>query len=77
MLWFSLARKTCSGAEFSAFSLPKDFAAIPGQVMVLQECDLDIAPLLTNAVACESEDQEDHKQDDNIGDFPPPDPWGH
>ncbi|KAF8178794.1 hypothetical protein K438DRAFT_1977629 [Mycena galopus ATCC 62051] len=75
MLWLPLARKTRSGAEFSAFSLPKDFAAMPQQVTALQERDLDVAPLLANAVACESEDQEDHEQDDDVGDFPPPDPW--
>ncbi|KAF8173039.1 hypothetical protein K438DRAFT_1772466 [Mycena galopus ATCC 62051] len=74
MLWLPLARKTRSGAEFSAFSLPKDAAAVPPVVMALQGQVFDVAPLLARAVACEGDSQEDHEEDD-VDDFPSPDPF--
>ncbi|KAF8214562.1 hypothetical protein K438DRAFT_1955612 [Mycena galopus ATCC 62051] len=74
MLWIPFARKTRSSAEFSAFSLPKDAAAMPPHVTALQGREFDAALLLANAVASKSEDQDDHEQD-NIVDFLPLDPW--
>ncbi|KAJ7811246.1 hypothetical protein B0H14DRAFT_3479911 [Mycena olivaceomarginata] len=77
MLWFPLARKTRSGKEFSALSLPQ-------HVTVLQSCNFDFAPLVECAVAAENVDQEDQKEDDthytdedmlnNVDEEWPPDP---
>ncbi|KAF8146271.1 hypothetical protein K438DRAFT_1781143 [Mycena galopus ATCC 62051] len=74
MLWLPLACKTRSGAEFSAFSLPRDTAVLPPTVAALQGGDFDVAPLLANAVAREGNHQED-QEDDDVEDVPAPDPW--
>ncbi|KAF8179786.1 hypothetical protein K438DRAFT_1977147 [Mycena galopus ATCC 62051] len=77
MLWLPLARKTRSGAEFSAFSLPKDVATLPPVVAALQAPDFDVAPLVAKAVASESDSQADcdSEEDDDVSDPPAPDPW--
>ncbi|KAJ7939795.1 hypothetical protein B0H13DRAFT_2300510 [Mycena leptocephala] len=66
---------TRSGAEFSAFSLPKDTAVMPSVVTALQEREFDVGPLLAHAAAAESDDQSDCEQDD-VDDLSPPDPSG-
>ncbi|KAK7022634.1 hypothetical protein R3P38DRAFT_3196032 [Favolaschia claudopus] len=57
MIWYPLARRTRSGAEFSAFSLPANITA-------LKELSFDFAPLVKRAVIAEREDQEDHEDED-------------
>ncbi|KAF8142781.1 hypothetical protein K438DRAFT_1784426 [Mycena galopus ATCC 62051] len=52
----------------------KDTALMPSVVTVLQEHKFHVGPVLTHRVAAESDDQSDCEQDD-INDFPTPDPW--
>ncbi|KAF8128080.1 hypothetical protein K438DRAFT_1789657 [Mycena galopus ATCC 62051] len=77
MLWLPLARKTRSGAEFSAFSLPKDVVTLSSVVAALQAPDFDVAPLVAKAVASESDSQADcdSEEDDDVPDLSAPDPW--
>ncbi|KAJ7818032.1 hypothetical protein B0H13DRAFT_410253 [Mycena leptocephala] len=76
MLWLPCARKTRSGCESSALSLPKAFDAL---------CDaaFDLTPLISRAVVSELDNQEDHEDTDASSDAPlepegngsvPPDP---
>ncbi|KAJ7737284.1 hypothetical protein DFH07DRAFT_1064788 [Mycena maculata] len=67
-LWTSCSRKTRSSAVFTAW-MP--------EVHVLRAQDFQFGPLVTRAVAAESDDQEDHEPDDDMDDIDvewPPNP---
>ncbi|KAJ7778060.1 hypothetical protein B0H14DRAFT_2963187 [Mycena olivaceomarginata] len=61
MIWFPLARRTRSGKEFSALSLPP-------QVTALQSHNFNLSPLIKHAVAAESIDQEDYEEEEDTHD---------
>ncbi|KAJ7818941.1 hypothetical protein B0H13DRAFT_1921973 [Mycena leptocephala] len=90
-VWYPLARRTRSGAEFAAFSLPPT-------VYPLQSLDFDLTPLISRAIAAENDGQDDHEEEDTLHEeedalddllpphldsgiddawpsLPPPDPW--
>ncbi|KAJ7224054.1 hypothetical protein GGX14DRAFT_386860 [Mycena pura] len=70
MLWTPSARKTRSGADFSAWT---------AEVFHVQAAKFDVAPLLFDAITAERDHQEDEEPYDALNDvddaWPLPDPW--
>ncbi|KAJ7803236.1 hypothetical protein B0H14DRAFT_3487658 [Mycena olivaceomarginata] len=56
-IWETFTRRTRSGREFSALSLPTEITPLCAP-------DFDFAPLLARAVHAEGEDQDDHEDED-------------
>ncbi|KAK7007336.1 hypothetical protein R3P38DRAFT_3597636 [Favolaschia claudopus] len=72
MIWYPFIKKTRSDAEYSPLTLS---LTLPPLVKAFQASTFDYAPLVAQAVASESDNQEDHEDMDDIDeDWPPRDP---